>query len=138
MGRIVYHGTFEDKAPHEYAQPTFHAGTRKASEDRLAEAEEVGGVATIHAYEIKDKAPTSRQNWDDPLDHWNPVPEHRTGRIYPYTNINEDEGSTSYVIPSRFVGNHVRYLGPQFQELRGEGGRVIKDAITVMAGGKLQ
>lgn len=136
MGRIVYHGTFAEKAPHEYDQPTFHVGTRKAAEERLAEAEELGGIATIYAYEIGDKAPTSRQSWEDPLDRWNPVPEHRTGRIYPYTNIGEDEGSTSYVIPTKFVGNHVKHLGPQFQEPRGHLGDLIADTTTIMSGGK--
>jgi hypothetical protein len=63
----------------------------------------------------------SRATWEDP-DAWayadlggTRVPEHKTNRIYPYTNRREDRGSTSYVVPSGFVGNHVKSLGLQFQ-----------------------
>jgi hypothetical protein len=138
--KIVYHGTFESKPPHEYDQETFHAGTRKAADDRLDEAEEAGGIATMHAYEISDTAPTSRvKDWEDPYNRGGKiVPEHKTNRIYPYTNAVEDAGSTSYVIPSHFVGKHVKHLGPQFQELRGEDGQAIANAMTVMSGGRYQ
>ena len=136
--KIVYHGTFESQPPHEYNQDTFHAGTRKAAEERLDEAEESGGIATMHAYEISDTAPTSRRKtWADPYANSdNVVPEHKTNRIYPYTNEVEDSGSTSYVIPNQFVGRHVKHLGPQFQELRGEDGKTIANAMSTMLGGK--
>lgn len=139
MGKIVYHGTFSDKPPHEYGG-TLHAGTERAAHDRLEEAEEFGGMATIHAYEISDDAPMSRTMWSDPIYRSygarKVVPEYPKKKIYPYTNAVEDYGSVSYAIPSGFVGTHVKHLGPQFQELRGEGGRIIASAITTMLGGK--
>lgn len=138
MGKIVYHGTFSDKAPHEYGEP-FHTGTEKAAHDRLAEAEEVGGIATVHAYSISDDAPMSRLTWADPYDYPdegpNVVPEFNQKRIYPYKNSVEDSGSTSYVIPSDFVGRHVTHLGPQFKKPRGEGGKAIMNAVSTMVGG---
>jgi len=139
MAKIVYHGTFSDEPPHEYGG-TFHAGTYEAANDRIDEAEEVGGIATIHEYEISDDAPTSRIVWADPYDHPdegpNVVPEYNQKRIYPYRNSVEDKGSISYVIPTGFVGKHVKHLGPQFQEPRGEGGKAIMSAISVMSGGR--
>jgi hypothetical protein len=140
MAKIVYHGTFSDQAPHSYDQDTFHAGSQKSAHDRLEEAQEVGGIATVHAYEISDNAPMSKKKWADPLEWRNSdypeVPEDDTTKIYPYDNAVEDKGSTSYVIPRRFVGRHVTHLGPQFQEPRGEGGKAIMSAISVMSGGR--
>lgn len=138
MGKIVYHGTFSQEAPHAYNEP-FHAGTLRSAYDRLDEAEELGGVEAVHGYEISDNAPTSRKMWADPLDDYDDsptqVPEYNQKRIYPYKNTVEDKGSTSYVIPSKFVGNHVKHLGVQFQALAGPGGQVIGQAMQQMVGG---
>lgn len=126
MGKIVYHGTVGDKPPHTYGAP-FHAGTLQAARERVDE-ELVHGLyfeeptkvtATYHAYELGEDAPMSRRTWEDPMhpSDWNKaVPEHKENRIYPYTNAIEDSGSTSFVIPSSFVGRHVKHLGPQFTE----------------------
>lgn len=139
MSKIVYHGTFSDEPPHEYGG-TFHAGTLWAAEDRLRDAEEIGGIATIHGYEISDDAPTSKKGWRDPLSNNRDkrVPEYKRNRIYPYVNEWEDSGSTSYVIPTEFVGKHVKHLGPQFKEPRGEGGKAIMNAVTAMSGGRVE
>lgn len=149
MGKIVYHGTFGDKPPHVYGTP-FHAGTMSAAYDRIdAEMSDAGAGLTseptykIHKYEILDNAPTSRKMWDDPGDGFthgpNAVPEFNQKRIYPYKNEFEDKGSTSYVIPSNFAGNHVKHLGIQFQHFS-QGGdyghEVAVNAISTMVGGK--
>ena len=136
MGKIVYHGTFSDQPPHEYGG-NFHAGTMRSAHERLDEAEEIGGIATIHGYEISDDAPTSKKSWKDPLSDYihNRVPEHKRNRIFPYVNEWEDSSSTSYVIPTGFVGKHVQHLGPQFKEPRGEGGKAIMNAVSTMVGG---
>lgn len=139
MGKIFYHGTFSHKPPHEYGG-AFHVGTERAAQDRLAEAEQVGGMATIHAYEISDDAPMARGRWADPIYRFKGVPkvvpESPKKKIYPYINAVEDSGSLSYAIPAGFVGEHVKHLGPQFQELRGYDGQMIANAITTMVGGK--
>ena len=123
MKKVVYHGTLERQAPHEHGYP-FHAGTLKAANDRLDDEMESGvdwdpegtgtpqiGVGQVHAYEISDNAPTSRRVWEDPKFETNKsVPEHSQTRVYPYKNAVEDKGSTSYVIPAAFVGNHVKHL----------------------------
>ena len=149
MGKIVYHGTLSEEAPHEHGFP-FHAGTLRAANDRLDDEIQHGvdwdsaerGVASIHAYEISDTAPTSRRTWQDPMfytDEGMAVPEHKENRIYPYENDREDRGTTSYVIPSGFVGKHVKHLGVQFQSLvdpydgRGE---AVYNAMSVMVGGR--
>jgi hypothetical protein len=142
MGKIVYHGTFSDNPPHVYGGP-FHAGTEQSARERLDEAEEYGGLARIHGYEIKDTAPTNPNIWLDPLTkrrqgpYTARVPENDTTQIHAYENEHEDEGSISYVIPSNFVGKkkHVTHLGPQFQELRGRGGEEIGRAAVTMLGG---
>lgn len=149
MARIVYHGTFSESPPHEYGEP-FHAGTLRSTDDRAAD-QLMGGdveepaIRQVHAYEIGENAPMSRRVWDDPLarnyrdPNAYPVPEHKENRIYPYKNIREDRGSTAYVIPSHFVGNHVKYLGVQFQGLHAsdEQYNSVMNAITVMSGGRL-
>ena len=139
MGKIVYHGSFSEEPPHMYGE-TFHTGTLQAAHDRLDEAQEWGGLASIYKYRISDSAPTSRATWADPLHDYadgpTVVPEYNQKRIYPYKNAVEDKGSTSYVVPSNFVGNHVQYLGVQFQEARGEGGEVITRALRTMLGAK--
>ena len=129
--KVVYHGTLSDQPPHGYGQP-FHAGTMRAAEDRLDDEISHGvdwdevpmGIATIHKYEVSDKAPTSRRMWADPTFYDDepdsiPVPEHSPKRIYSYVNSREDINNPSYVIPSKFVGNHVKHLGVQFQEVVG-------------------
>jgi len=147
--KIVYHGTLSEEAPHEHGYP-FHAGTLRAADDRLEDEishgvdwSEVGrGVSSIHAYEISDGAPTSRRTWQDPMfgeDENQLVPEHKENRIYPYKNDREDRGSTSYVIPSHFVGKHVKHLGVQFQQLVNPyDGRDtdVFNAMSTMLGGK--
>ena len=142
-GLRVYHSTFSDKAPHEHDEHggTFHAGTIRAAWDRLDESTEQGGIVRYHQYAISRNAPFSKKLWEDPI-HPNKakrVPEDKTSRVHAYTNEVEDPGSRSYVIPSKFVGAHVKYLGPQFnqggQELRGPGGEVIANAISTMVGG---
>ena len=156
MGKIVYHGTFEEHAPHEYGG-TFHAGTLRATDDRSydqimgGEVEEPA-IRQVHAYEISDDAPVSRRTWGDPdvgflRASWErdgedgpptpEVPEHKENRIYPYKNAREDRGSTSYVIPSGFVGNHVKHLGVQFQGFHGndEQHDTMMNAISTMVGG---
>lgn len=139
MGKIVYHGTFSDQPPHSYDQDTFHAGSEKSAYDRLTEAEEVGGIATVHAYEVSNDAPMSKEKWADPLEwrtsDYPEVPENDISKIHSYNNAVEDKGSTSYVIPRTFVGKHVKHLGPQFKEPRGEGGKAIMNAISTMVGG---
>jgi hypothetical protein len=81
--------------------------------------------------------------WSDPLNenHDDPpiVPEYSQKRIYPYKNEREDKGSTSYVVPSNFVGNHVKHLGIQFQHFTMAGDynhEVAVNAISTMVGGK--
>jgi hypothetical protein len=156
MGKIVYHGTFSEHPPHEYGE-TFHAGTKAATEDRIAD-EIMGGevegpaVTRTYGYEIPDTAPMSRRTWSDPdISSYNmfgkgpededgipPVPEYKTNRIYPYTNVREDRGSTSYVIPSGFVGRQVKNLGLQFQGFVGtdEQFDAMTGAMRTMLGGK--
>ena len=152
MGKIVYHGTFSDNPPHEFGEP-FHAGTLNATDDRAAD-QIMGGevkepaIRQVHAYEISDDAPMSRRVWDDPMagmfdsegDKAKRVPEYNEKRIYPYKNIREDRGSISHVIPSGFVGQHVKHLGVQFQGLHASDEQydATMDAITVMSGGKLR
>lgn len=150
--KIVYHGTLSDEAPHTYGYP-FHAGTLRAADDRVADEESYGvdwdeagaGVASVHAYEVSDTAPTSKKTWEDPMYFENEktaVPEHKENRIYPYKNMREDKGSTSYVIPSSFVGNHVKHLGIQFQWFVGpnasERGEAALRAASVMSGGRFK
>ena len=147
--KIVYHGTLSEEAPHEHGYP-FHAGTSRAANERLDDeiqngvdwGEATRGVASIHAYEVSDTAPTSRRVWQDPMfgeDENKFVPEHKENRIYPYKNDREDRGSTSYVIPSNFVGKHVKHLGVQFQQLVNPyDGRdeAVYNAMSTMSGGK--
>lgn len=147
--KIVYHGTLSAEPPHEYGYP-FHAGTLRAAQDRLDDEiqhgadEATGGIASIHAYEVSDTAPTSRRVWQDPMfgeDDKQLVPEHKENRIYPYKNSREDRGSTSYVIPSNFVGKHVKHLGVQFQQIVNPyDGRAeaVYNAMSVMSGGRYQ
>ena len=152
MGKIVYHGTFSEYAPHEYGHETFHAGTMQATDDRSAD-QIMGGeveepaIRQVHAYEISDNAPMSKRTWDDPMSGMfgssgksKPAPEYSEKRIYPYKNIREDKGSTSYVIPSGFVGKHVKHLGVQFQGFHGndEQHDAVMSAITAMSGGKVK
>jgi hypothetical protein len=153
MGKIVYHATHSDEAPHAYGEP-FHAGTLNAAYDRLEDEQSNGMLAEmmlnkewatsrIHKYEIADNAPTSRGTWADPLDDYRDgptvVPEYSQKRIYPYKNTREDRGSTSYVIPSDFVGNHVKHLGIQFQHFTNFGDyghEAAVNAMSIMVGGK--
>ena len=162
MGKIVYHGTLSEKAPHEHGYP-FHAGTYEAAHQRLENEISDGvdwgeagvGLSQIHAYEIDENAPTSSKTWQDPMfpdkEGWysdpndpkiasREVPEHSQSRIYPYVNSIEDKGSTSYVIPSRFVyeGQHVKHLGVQFQDIvaPSENQKAIYKAMSTMVGGK--
>lgn len=151
MGKIVYHGTFSEAAPHEWLQETFHAGTLLAADERGYDQISGGDVEypsirRTHAYEISDTAPMSRREWSDPdikmaekVSKTAPpvVPEHKTNRIYPYQNAREDYGSTSYVIPSEFVGKHVKHLGVQFQDFYGlpEQHTALMKGITSMSGG---
>jgi hypothetical protein len=157
MPKVVYHGTFSESAPHEYGV-TFHAGTMNATHDRSYDQIMAGEVSEpairqVHSYEISDTAPMSKRIWSDPdigftrvenrnegLDEPVPeVPEHKENRIYPYRNIREDRGSTSYVIPSSFVGNHVKHLGVQFQDLHTESDKDYNNfmgALSVMSGGR--
>lgn len=126
MKRIVYHGTAESDPPHTHGMP-FHAGTLRSAQDRIddelshgIDRDEIPVVnTTIHAYEVAENAPMSKRVWEDPMFYQNErraVPEHKENRIYPYINAREDRGSVSYVVPSSFVGRHVTYLGPQFQQ----------------------
>lgn len=150
--KIVYHGTLSEEAPHEHGYP-FHAGTLASADERLADEIQNGdgpyqtGVASIHAYEVDDATPTSRHVWGDPLfrktgrdyDAHRAVPEHKENRIYPYKNAHEDSGSTSYVIPSNFVGKHVKHLGVQFQRIVNPyDGRAeaVYNAMSTMSGGR--
>lgn len=123
MGKIVYHGTLSGKAPHEVDQPYFHAGTKESALDRLLHKSETTtetgeyspGSGQVHAYEVEDTAPTSNRVFGDPMDR-NPVPEGNIKKIHRYVNALENEGSTSMVIPTKFVGSHVRHLGVQFSD----------------------
>lgn len=165
MSKIVYHGTLSNGAPHTWGSP-FHAGTLRAASDRIDDEIQHGwgeddmrnpeaiGIGQMHSYEISDDAPKSRHKWADPDGDWlqrelkngkpthpyihdQNVPEHKENRIYPYTNIREDKGSTSYVIPSSFVGTHVKYLNTtQFLfNADKEDESSIMGAISTMAGG---
>ena len=152
MSKIVYHGTVSSGAPHVWGSP-FHAGTLRAANERLDDEIEHGvawdaenkgilaiGIGQIHAYEISDDAPTSRKVWEDPMfseDESKAVPEHKENRIYPYKNEREDKGLTSYVIPSSFVGTHVKHLNTtQFLiNADKEQESSIMGAISTMAGG---
>lgn len=151
MPKIVYHGTFSDAPPEDWAQETFHAGTKRSAYDRLSDEEahgidwdEIGtGIARGYAYEVSDTAPMSKVLRDDPMFPETPgmeVPEDRTDKIYPYKNAREDEGSTSYVIPTGFVGRHVKPLGLQFQYVVGgrENEKAVMNAITAMSGGRVK
>jgi hypothetical protein len=148
MPKIVYHGTVSGEAPHTWGSP-FHAGTYEAANDRLDDEIEHGvdwdpeeiGIGQIHEYEISDKAPMSKRTWEDPMFYENEnraVPEHKENRIYPYENAREDKGSTSYVIPSSFVGNHVKHLSTQqfFINAKIQDEKDIMKAISVMSGGR--
>ena len=149
MGKIVYHGTFSDEPPHTYGEP-FHTGTMAAAYDRIDTEIQDNGAGLkseptfrIHKYEISDNAPTSRATWNDPANDYgygpNVVPEFNQKRIYPYSNAYEDKGSTSYVIPSNFVGNHVKHLGIQFQHFSSGGDyghEAAVNAMSIMVGGK--
>lgn len=150
MGKIVYHGTFSEGAPHEYGE-TFHAGTLRSTDDRAADILMARGVERpairqIHGYEISDDAPMSKRVWDDPLEgiygpkDSKPVPEFNQKRIYPYKNDREDSGSTSYVIPSGFVGKYVKHLGVQFQGFHAndEQHTALMNAMTTMVGGSVK
>jgi hypothetical protein len=152
MGKIVYHGTVEGKAPHEHGYP-FHAGTFRAANDRLDDEISHGvdwdpegtgksqvGIGQIHSYEISDSAPTSKRLWEDPMFYENEnraVPEHKQNRIYPYKNEREDRDSTSYVIPSGFVGNHVKHLNTQQFLINADADseKSFMSAISTMVGG---
>lgn len=142
MPKIVYHGTFGEHAPHEYGEP-FHAGTMRATDDRsydqiMAGEIEEPAIRQVHGYEISDDAPTASSTYDDPMSSGEyKVPETSQTRIYPYKNEREDRGSTSYVIPSSFVGNHVKHLGVQFQGFHGndEQHDALMGAISTMVGG---
>lgn len=155
MPKVVYHGTFEGEPPHTWGEP-FHAGTMRATEDRsydqvMAGEVEAPAIRQVHAYEISDDAPMSKRVWGDPDVGWSikrkedgpsptPVPEDNEKRIYPYKNEREDYGSTSYVIPSGFVGKHVKHLGVQFQGFLGDDEQhdAVMNAITSMTGGKVK
>lgn len=154
MGKIVYHGTVSNAAPHEHGYP-FHAGTLRAANDRLDDEISHGvdwedgsdtprlAIGQIHAYEISDSAPTSKKTWEDPMFYENEtkaVPEHKENRIYPYSNAQEDRGSTSYVIPSGFVGNHVKHLNTSQFLINATKEREtdFMNAITAMSGGKIK
>lgn len=124
--KIVYHGTVETDPPHLHGFP-FHAGTKRAAQERIDDEISHGisvdkptrVTASYHAYEINDAAPISKRTWEDPMFYSSEakaVPEHKENRIYPYKNEREDGGSISYVVPSSFVGNHVKHLGVQFKE----------------------
>jgi len=123
MRRIVYHGTLAGKAPHMVSEnQLFHAGTKESALDRILhkmedsgtwDDEYIPGSAQIHAYEIQKSAPMSKRMFGDPNDG-NPVPEGNIRKIHRYWNNVEDPGSTSLVIPTKFVGDYVRHLGPQF------------------------
>ena len=144
MGKIVYHGTFSGGAPHEYGG-TFHAGTMRSTDDRANDQTMYGeveepAIRQVHAYEISDDAPASKKMWKDPTFYEGEtgvVPEHKDNRIYPYVNELEDRGSTSYVIPSGFVGKHVKHLGVQFQGFHGndEQHDTMMNAVSTMVGG---
>lgn len=133
--KIIYHGTLSDQPPHEYDQPTFHAGTRQAASDRLDDEISHGvdwdevpiGVASVHAYEVSPNTPKSRKIWDDPMSYDTPVPEHKSNRVYPYLNSREDINNLSYVVPTGFVGSHVKHLGVQFQQVIG--GKDAENAV---------
>jgi hypothetical protein len=149
MGRIVYHGTWSGGAPHEYEAP-FHAGTMQATDDRAYDQVMAGevpenSIKQVHAYEISKTAPISRTLYNDPdavaKDGYpapRRVPQDREDKIYRYKNIREDRGSTSYVIPAHFVGNHVKHLGVQFQRFHGDDNYLdtLLSAASTMVGGK--
>jgi hypothetical protein len=165
MPKIVYHGTLSNAAPHEHGYP-FHAGTYKAANDRLDDEIEHGvdwdpegtgkaqvGIGQIHSYEVSDDAPTSKRVWGDPDvgfqratwerdgDDGPPtpeVPEHKQNRIYPYKNDREDKGSTSYVVPSSFVGNHVKHLNTQQFLINADANseKSFMGSISAMVGGR--
>ena len=152
--KIVYHATLSDDPPHVYGEP-FHAGTYRSAHDRLDDEITYGvdwqpenekypnlGVGTIHEYEVSDKAPTSRRTWEDPMyfdDESKAVPEHKQNRIYPYKNEREDKGATSYVIPSNFVGNHVKHLNKEqflINDIHDRGDTVYNTMSTMVGGRK--
>jgi hypothetical protein len=153
MPKRVYHGTLSSDPPHEYGYP-FHAGTLQAANDRIDDEishgvywEEKNPIITthIHEYEIADDAPTSSKTWEDPMFYDNArkaVPEHSQSRIYPYINDREDRGSTSYVIPSRFVheGQHVKHLRTEqfFANMSKDEENVAFNAMSTMVGGPRQ
>jgi hypothetical protein len=128
MGKIVYHGTWSPKSPHEYGE-SFHAGTAQSAQDRLSSGEGIpegaGFMNAVHSYEIPsdvkinpkmhsdpDAGDTYKNIWGDkPL---NPIPSRPT-QVSQYLNDHEDRGSTSYVIPSRMVAQGtVKHLGAQW------------------------
>lgn len=135
MGKkIVYHGTWSDRPPHEVDQPAFHAGSKQSAHDRLFSGEGIpegmGDTQTIHAYEI-DESDVSRKLYSDPhfgetygkvwplksSPYGRRVPENPS-RILKYVNDHEDRGSLSYVIPVQAVREgRVRHLGVQFKDI---------------------
>lgn len=128
MSRIVYHGTWSPRPPHEYGS-SFHAGTEQSARDRLFSGEGIpegeGHRQAIHAYEISSDEQISPKMHSDPHagdtyeNIWgdgprNPLPK-RSNKIVQYLNDHEDRGSTSYVIPSRMVREGmVKHLGAQW------------------------
>ena len=128
MGRIVYHGTWSSRPPHEYGA-SFHVGTEQSARDRLSSMEGIpedgGHFQAIHAYEIFSDEQISPKMYSDPHagdtygDIWgdkprSPLPKSHN-KIVQYLNDHEDRGSTSYVIPSKMVkSGMIKHLGAQW------------------------
>lgn len=150
MGKIVYHGSWSPKPPHEY-DAYFHVGTEQSAQDRLFSAEGIpdgyGHFQAMHQYEVPEHL-ISKKMYADP--HFGDTYHEITGgrnlpalpdesdRVLSYLNDHEDRGSTSYVIPSHLVhSGMVKHLGAQWvidpDDIRNA---PIVNAAMVMLGGK--
>lgn len=150
MSRIVYHGTWSSRPPHEYGS-SFHAGTKQAARDRLFSGENIpegeGHRQAIHAYEIYSDSQISSRMYSDPdagdtyEDIWGDRPRRflpkRSNKIVQYLNDHEDRGSISYIIPSEMVkSGMIKHLGAQWDiDPEDERNAPIVNAYRSMTGG---
>lgn len=150
MGKIVYHGTWSPRPPHEYGG-TFHAGTEQSAKDRLFSGEGIpegeGHRQAIHSYEILSDTPVGKTLYSDPdagdtyENIWGNKPKkvlpNQPSAISQYLNDHEDRGSISYVIPSHMVEQGmVKHLGAQWDiDPSDERNSPIVNAYRSMTGG---
>jgi len=150
VGKIVYHGTWSPKPPHEY-DSSFHAGTKKAAQERLESGEGIpdgyGYFQAVHRYEVPEEL-ISKKTYSDPHpgDTYHEVTKGKSlphlpdesDTVSQYINDHEDRGQRSYVIPSHLVhSGMVKHLGAQWDidpdDIRNA---PVVNAMITMVGGK--